>query len=623
MSKQKRRTLRERLAAPTHLWGRLATTLIPVAVIGVWLKLIRIDRFYPGSDLMGTLTKVSSDVAFGAAWILLWFVLCVFSRGWLRAVLFYLAHIASCVVGVYIVVNHEFGLRTGNPLTWDTMVYAFTQGDQLAGLVGSEMTDSAIALLWTIIASTLALPLLVGRLIDPLLRWRPRKGVKRAAVLALVALLFGSSWTAPTASAAFALAAPVRLAVSPVRDAFAYPSVSDAWPTDPGETTLTPRDGAQHRNLVLITLESQRATSTLPETRQPVTPVLDALAADSITPRRGYSVFPHTSKALTAVTCGIVPPADAANSEAEPTDGIPAACLPALLGEQGYASKFFQTATEHFERRRGTVANFGYDEFMPVDEMSTVGFHRANYFGYEEDIMLEPQREWLEQQEGPFMLGMLTVTGHHDYKLEGYEEIDFVDDPLLNKYLNSIHYQDAFVGRLIDMFKELGLYEDTVFIITGDHGEGFGEHRVYQHDNTIYEEGIRIPYLIHDPLREGQVLDDPTDQLAILPTAVDLLGFDLVGAEGYRPSLLSGEEQPPVVATCYARARCMATIDGDMKVIQHFGDRRDEVFDLSTDNYERVDLADQYDEAWRNRHSEFATKWYVAAENFYEAAREQ
>ena len=37
----------------------------------------------------------------------------------------------------------------------------------------------------------------------------------------------------------------------------------------------------------------------------------------------------------------------------------------------------------------------------------------------------------------------------------------------------------------------------------------------------------------------------------------------------------------------------------------------------------RVDLADQYDEAWRNRHSEFATKWYVAAENFYEAAREQ
>ncbi|NHB83872.1 sulfatase-like hydrolase/transferase [Tessaracoccus sp. HDW20] len=70
------------------------------------------------------------------------------------------------------------------------------------------------------------------------------------------------------------------------------------------------------------------------------------------------------------------------------------------------------------------------------------------------------------------MLGMLTVSGHHDYKLPGVTPIDFVDNPMLNEYLNGIHYQDQFVSHVIDMFKELGLYENTVFVVTGDHGEG-------------------------------------------------------------------------------------------------------------------------------------------------------
>ena len=610
----------DELVTPRHLWGRLAVTLIPVAVAGVWLKLLRISRFFPESDPVAVLGKLSSDLVFGAAWILLWFVVCVFASGWLRTALFYVAHLASCVVGIYIVSNHEYTIRTGSPLTWDVMDYAFAQRGQLQGLVASELTDSAIVLLWVMAASTLALPALVGWLIDPLLSPSPRRRTKRASIALLLALLIGSTWTAPTASAAFAMSPPVQLAVAPVRAALAYPLSAQEWPTDPAQTTLIPRD-EQHRNLVVITLESQRATSTLPATRQPVTPVLDALGADSITPKRGYSVFPHTSKALTAVTCGIVPPTDSENSEAEP-NGLPAKCLPALLGEQGYATAFFQSATEHFERRRGTVSNFGYDSFTPVDEMPTAGFNKANYFGYEDDIMLGPQREWLQAHaDEPFMIGMLTVTGHHDYALEGYETIDFVDDPLLNAYLNSIHYQDAFVGHVIEMFKELGLYENTVFVITGDHGEGFGEHLVYQHDNTIYDEGIRIPYLIHDPQRAGEVLDQPADQLAVLPTAVDLLGFDLVGAEGYRPSLLSDDEQPPVVATCYARARCMATIDGDMKVINRFGDRRDEVYDLSVDPFELNDLGGESDVSWREERSSFATDWYVAAEEFYNKAR--
>ena len=441
--------------------------------------------------------------------------------------------------------------------------------------------------------------------------------------LAGVAVLLAASvWSAPTVSAAFALAAPVQFAVTPVREALAYPeSLADETVVPTPASTKLVDGGGRHKNLVVITLESQRATSTLPETSQPVTPVLDALAEDSLRPERGYTVLPHTSKALTAVHCGIAPPLDSDNTEAD-AGSLPGKCLPQLLSEQGYGTAFFQTATEHFERRRSTVSNFGYEHFTPVDEMDHFGFNRANYFGYEDDIMLEPSRRWIEEnRDEPFMLGMLTVTGHHDYALENFDLIDFVDDPLLNKYLNGIHYQDQFVGNVIDMFKELGLYEDTVFVVVGDHGEGFGEHRLFQHDNTVYDEGLRIPYLILDPSREGELVEGPANQLAVLPTAVDLLGFELESDQTYRPSLASGEPQGPVVASCWARGKCTATMNGDMKVIHHFGDRRDEVFDLAQDPYELTDLAASADESWMAGLRDTALDWYVGVEAIYEAHR--
>ncbi len=72
---------------------------------------------------------------------------------------------------------------------------------------------------------------------------------------------------------------------------------------------------------------------------------------------------------------------------------------------------------------------------------------------------------------------------------------------MINRYLNSVRNQDFFLKNLFEQYKELGLYEDTVFVLVGDHGEAFGEHGRFQHDNAIYEEGIKVPLIIHDPKR--------------------------------------------------------------------------------------------------------------------------
>ncbi len=612
----------EAIRTPRHLWGRLIALLVPAAVLGVALKLVRIDAFFPGAGVQGAVAQVSSDVAFGGAWVLLWMLACTLTRNRLRAALFYAAHLATALIGLFAVLNHVYMLRTGNPLSWPTLAGAVRQGDELEAVVGSQISPAVIVLLIGVVAGVVLLPLVLGPLLSRLLRRRPRARIKAASVVGLVGLLIASGWTAPTASAAFSLAPPLQLAITPMRAAHAYPQELAAETVTPApDTTRLISDGGNRRNVVIITLESQRSATTLQGVKQPVTPVIDELAKTSIRPERGYSVLPHTSKALTAIHCGIGPPLDSNNTEADP-GSLPAKCLPTLLAEQGYATSFFQSATERFERRRGTAANLGFRDFMSVDQMKSSGFHRANYFGYEDEIMLGPERAWLEDNgDEPFMLSMLTVTGHHDYALKGYPRIDFVDKPTLNNYLNGIHYQDQFVGKVIDMFKELGLYENTVFVVVGDHGEGFGEHRVFQHDNTINEEGLRIPFLIHDPSRTGDLIDGPANQLAVLPTVVDLLGFGLQSDADYKPSLVSGQAQGPVVSTCYARGKCTATIDGDMKLIHHFDDRRDEVFNVAVDPHETNDLIEQTDQAWLNEMRDTALSWYLDTENSYAAFR--
>ena len=78
--------------------------LIPFAVLAVVLKLIRIEEFFPQAGASETLAKVSSDVAFGTAWLLLWMLLCWLAKGTARAVVFYLAHALTLVLGIFTVI---------------------------------------------------------------------------------------------------------------------------------------------------------------------------------------------------------------------------------------------------------------------------------------------------------------------------------------------------------------------------------------------------------------------------------------------------------------------------------------------------------------------------------------
>jgi phosphoglycerol transferase MdoB-like AlkP superfamily enzyme len=362
---------------------------------------------------------------------------------------------------------------------------------------------------------------------------------------------------------------------------------------------LAPTSRTEKRNVVLVHLEATRAQSVTPYNSEiKTTPFLDELAKSSLLAEHAYTIVPHTFKASVSVNCGIEPDLAQENAEAKP-GGIPVPCLARLLKDQGYDTVFFQSSTEDFDDFAGLVKNFGYDTYYSLESMSTDGLQKVNSVSYEDDIMLKPSEDWLrDHEEKAFVAEYRTGAGYHDYQCvpNRYGDENFSEDNQLNSYLNCLRYQDFFVKNLMDQYKKLGLYDNTIFVIFGDHGEGFGEHDRYQHDDTIYEEGLKVPLIIHAPgwFSNGERVKGLSNHTDIVPTVLEMLGYEVKngGYPGY--SLLHPlPEDRTLMFSCFHKNKCLASIKGSLKYIYHYGEQPDELFDLSKDPLEKRNLANE------------------------------
>ena len=191
--------------------------------------------------------------------------------------------------------------------------------------------------------------------------------------------------------------------------------------TPPPAATLQPTAGSERRNVVLIFLESTRARATTPYNEDlKTTPFMDELAKNSLLAEEAYTDVPHTHNALTATNCGVEPPLDRWGTMllGSRSNSVPSTCLPDLLQGQGYDSVYFMSQASTFEKSPQIMENLGYKEFHSVESMDKEGFEETNYFGYEDDIMLKPSKQWLEKQKEsgrPFLATYLTSAPHHEY----------------------------------------------------------------------------------------------------------------------------------------------------------------------------------------------------------------
>jgi len=369
------------------------------------------------------------------------------------------------------------------------------------------------------------------------------------------------------------------------------------------------------KNVVLIVLESTRAISTNPfGATKKLTPFLEEVATENYYFTNAYAIVPHTSKALVSIHCGITPKNQLQlTPQAESmVDGLPANCLPTLLNKKGYETVFFQSAKRAFERRPQLVKNLGFREFYSLESYSNRSdFKKTNYFAVEDAVMLSPIEEWIKNhlsktstESKPFAMTILTGSTHHQYLAPKgrYKRINQEPTSDIQRYENAIFQQDQFLRETLETIYSLSPRKKTLVVIVGDHGEGFKEHGRSQHDNTIYQEGIRVPlvFIDTDINSSSHRRNLVVSQLDILPTIINRLGLQASNGSLRGIDILSSttntniqqQENRPVFSFCWYPNYCSSMIHGDYKYIYHYSRRPNEFYNISEDPLEQKNLID-------------------------------
>jgi arylsulfatase A-like enzyme len=596
--------------ALTRAEFRLATILAPFVVYDVGLLAHRLithpELLANEGRLLGlrdAVALLASTLLFHAGLCLLGLAVVLRAQGRGRA-LGALAAIqaSSCFITLLGTAAHLYFVRTGGTLDWPMVAYALQRPEELGLVAAGETAGFHFALPSAITAGALAAPWALPLLFPLWNHAALSQSVRLPVALASLGVVLCLLGFAPHPQAAMMAEHARDPVLHLVSTALNRPpelerlSVADASEmSDPLWLHLRPIDAAARPpNLVFVILESTRASAVTPfAPGLDSTPFLAALAKKSLVAERFHAVAPLTSKALIAVLCGIEPPHSLG---ARPHElGMLWRCLPRLLHEQGYASAMMQTAAA-IDNRTEVAEAMGFDEFIGHERLPTDGFERANYLGYEDEAMVKPALRWAEEhRDRPFFLTLLTVNAHDRcLPLTRHGSAMYSRDIGLNQYLNAVHYDDVMLEKLFAGFRKHGLYENTIFVIVADHGEGFGEHGRYTHLDVPYEEGLHIPLLIHDPtgqrVRPG-VLRRLSNQLDIKPTVADALGFEVAHGRFLGYSLLKPSVEHGVKAACANQNHCAALLRGTKKFIHHYGRRPDELFDLAEDPLERNNLA--------------------------------
>ncbi|WP_101674803.1 DUF3413 domain-containing protein [Alloalcanivorax mobilis] len=107
-----------------------------------------------------------------------------------------------------------------------------------------------------------------------------------------------------------------------------------------------------------------------------------------------------------------------------------------------------------------------------------------------------------------------------------YATMDVHEDMprIFNRYINSVHHLDQQLGRVIDELESSGQLDNTLVVITGDHGEEFMEHGRWGHNSEFHDEQVHVPLVIAGPGIDPAVVNLPTSHLDVAPTVMQRLG---------------------------------------------------------------------------------------------------
>ena len=388
----------------------------------------------------------------------------------------------------------------------------------------------------------------------------------------------------------------------------------------PGATAAA---GGRAKNAIVILIDTVRADTFAPfsPSNKVVTPAYDALAKESTVFLNAYNQENWTKPSVATTLTGTYP-----STHNTKTDG---AKLPDEV----------ELISEHLKKAGFATAGFVANGYVS----EKFGFQRGwdvfkNYIREsvpsEAEVVYGDALEWLKaHKDSPYFLYIQTIDPHVVYRVERefsdqyYEgdysgplgsTVDAAEQIALGKgslkaseddlgwlkalYWGEVSYHDQQMGRFIEELKTTGVFDDTVLVITNDHGEELGDHGKFGHGHSLFEELLRAPLLFHFPkVFAAKEVSEVVENVDLMQTVLDVLGQKpMAAADGASLlPLLRGEavQRPYYSLSEFLDSRRASRV-GNYKLIVSVGNY-EALYDVVADRGEENDLSKSHPIALR------------------------
>ncbi len=278
--------------------------------------------------------------------------------------------------------------------------------------------------------------------------------------------------------------------------------------------------GSKIRNVLLISMDTTRADHlSCYGFERTTTPAIDALASQGVLYENAISCIPLTLPAHCTMLTGGYPPFHNVHDNLNESLSEQVVTLPEMLKEKGYATGAV-ISTFVLDSQFGTAQ--GFDYYNDTIEESVGPREGKDRRG--EDATRHAIK-WLEEnKDKPFFFFLHYYDPHTKYEPPEPFAAEYADD----LYAGEIAYTDHCISKVIEKLRQLDLYDSTLIIVLGDHGEGLGEHGELEHGYYIYQQMVHVPFIIKGlPDTEPGRIKQAVSIVDVTPTILGALGLEI------------------------------------------------------------------------------------------------
>lgn len=356
-----------------------------------------------------------------------------------------------------------------------------------------------------------------------------------------------------------------------------------------------PEGVARPRNVIVIVLESVGTKYLgLYGNRIDVTPNLTAASQNALVFDNIYAQASFTYASFRPINFSVYPGLPWHYALLEDARPVPQT-LASLMRARGSRTAYFTSGDLDWGDQRWLLERHG--EFETLAGAADLGCPLLSSWGAEDHCAFDRLLNWIDAMPNESFFTVCWTDQTHDPFVVTPGAVlsrpggKYSDD--LSRYLTNLQQIDAQIGRLLVGLRERGLADDTLVVITGDHGEAFADpHQQRGHAWSVFDEEVRVPLLLWNPRLFPQPQRAATigGHVDLNPSLADLLAIP-APSEWQGHSLFDPARPPRAYFMAIAGGDLFGVREGDWKYIYDVTSGREMLFNLPADPHEQRNVA--------------------------------